>query len=45
MRKAILALTLIATGVGLSGCWHDRGGYGHPGHPSDHHHHHGDDGG
>jgi hypothetical protein len=32
MRKALLALTLVATGVSLSGCWHHR----HPGSWGDH---------
>jgi hypothetical protein len=41
MRKALFALVLIATGVGVSGCWDHRGGYDHPGHSSDHHHGHG----
>lgn len=42
MRKAVLAMALIVTGMSLSGCWrHGHGGYDRPGNPSDHHHHHG----
>jgi len=41
MRKALLACLLIATGIGVSGCWDHRYGHDHPGSPSDHHHHHG----
>jgi len=40
MRKALLVCLLIATGVGVSGCWDHRGGHDHPGYPSDGHHHH-----
>jgi hypothetical protein len=41
MRKAVLAMALIVTGMTLSGCWRHGHGYDRPGNPSDHHHHHG----
>jgi hypothetical protein len=40
MRKAFLCLVLIATGVGVSGCWDHGRGRDHAGYPSDHHGHH-----
>ncbi len=41
MRKTLMALALVATGLSLSGCWHghDRGWGDHnPGHGGDHGH-------
>lgn len=45
MRKILLAITLVATGLGLSGCWHGhaRGWGDHgPAHGGGHDHDHGD---
>jgi hypothetical protein len=44
MRKALFALVLIATSVGVSGCWDHGRGHDRPGYPSDHHHRDGDGG-
>jgi predicted small secreted protein len=43
MRRILLAVTLAAAGLGLSGCWHDgvRGWGDHGGHRGGHDHRHG----